>query len=244
VVAADLVEPLIGAVGAMVVAIVGGLVAVYAPGFKSKQDQSREVAQLEARYRQSLLTAANQLQSRFYNIAMMDFLPSYWQEDRLYTETSTLWLLGQYFGWVEIFRREAGLALGGDTRGDDLLALLEQISVTFARDDLSPQLRIFRSRQSAIAELMISDERHGGTSRIDCLGYATFVRRLRGDDFKQWFAQLSSDLERMATDEGQTLEALGERGRIKPLQHALVDLIEFLEAGRKSSIPSLARERI
>ena len=240
-VAADLVEPLIGAVGAVVVAFVGGLVTVYAPGWKSKRDQRREVAELVSRYRQSLLTGADALQSRLYNIAMLDFLSGYWVEDRFYAETSTLWLLGQYFGWVEIFRREAGLALGGDKSGDHLLALLDRVSDTFATNAHSPLLRIFRPRQSAIAELMISDESRG-TSRIDCLGYATFVRRLREDDFKQWFAQVSSDLETMAGNR-QAFDASRE-GRIRPLQHALVDLIEFLEAGRKSSTPSRSRERI
>ena len=142
-------------------------------------------------------------------------------------------LLGQYFGWVEIFRREAGLALGGDKSGDYLLALLDRVSDTFATNAHSPLLRIFRPRQSAIAELMISDESRG-TSRIDCLGYATFVRRLREDDFKQWFAQVSSDLETMAGNR-QAFDASRE-GRIRPLQHALVDLIEFLEAGRKTQL--------
>ena len=97
VVAADLVEPLIGAVGAVVVAVVGGLVTVYAPGWKSKRDQRREVAELVSRYRQSLLTGADALQSRLYNIAMLDFLSGYWVEDRFYAETSTLWLLGAVF---------------------------------------------------------------------------------------------------------------------------------------------------
>jgi hypothetical protein len=39
----------------------------------------------------------------------------FWREDRDYVELSTMWLIGLYLGWVEIFRRDAGLALGGDT---------------------------------------------------------------------------------------------------------------------------------
>lgn len=225
-IAADLTEPLIGALATLSVAVVGGLVTLYAPDFKRRRDQRREAEELEARYRSSLLTAAYDLQSRLYSIAGQEFLRFYWNEDRFYAETSTLWLIGQYLGWVEIFRRDAGLALGGDKRGDRLLALLAQIQAIFATD--APELgymRVFRSHQSAIAEVMISDEGRG-TRRVKCLGYATFVKRLNDQDFARWFSHVRDDLEALAGREG-----MAGATRVATLQNHLVELIEFLDQG-------------
>lgn len=233
-------EALIGALATVVVAVLGGAVTLYAPGFKQKQDQRRRAEELEARYRRSLLTAAHDLQSRLYNIAEMNFLAAYWREDRFYAETSTIWLIGQYLGWVEIFRRDAELTLSGVNRGDQLLDLLERIRDTFATDKYPTQLRIFRSRQSAIAELMISDERHG-TSQVDCIGYATFAKLLDKDgDFRPWFDRTRSDLEEMVF-ESQTPHGFQGAARVVALQHALVDLIQFLDEKREGSTGSTLR---
>jgi hypothetical protein len=230
VIAADLTEPIIGALATILVAVVGGLVTLWAPDFKRRHDQRREAEELVARYRRSLLTAAYDLQSRLYNIAEQHFLERMikWgeEEDRFYAETSTLWLIGQYLGWVEIFRREAGLVISVVQRGDQLLALLERVGFTFALD--TPEygyMRVFRSHQSAIAEVMISEEARG-THRVKCLGYATFVKRLDEQDFARWFSRVRDDLDALAGTDGLTGAT-----RVAALQNDLVELIEFLDQG-------------
>jgi hypothetical protein len=228
VLAADLTEPLVGALATVLVAVIGGLVTLYAPEFKRSLDQGREAKELEARYRRSLFTAANDLQSRLYNIAELEFLRGFWNEDRFYAETSTLWLIGQYLGWVEIFRREAGLVLSGVSRGNELLRLIDEIGAIFATDEYGRALRVFRSHQSAIAEVMISEEGRG-TPRVKCLGYATFVKRLKEEDFARWFSNVRDDLGSMADMSSSRPNGMAGDKRVVMLQHALMDLMAFLD---------------
>jgi hypothetical protein len=228
VITADLTEPLIGGLATVLVAVVGGLVTLLAPDFKRRRDQRRDAKELEARYRRSLFTAANDLQSRLYNIAEQDFLV-YWHQDRFYAETSTLWLIGQYLGWVEIFRREAALVLSGVRRGNELLGRIDDISGIFATDRREyGALRVFRARQSAIAEVMISEEGRG-TQRVKCLGYATFVKGLKDKDFERWFSHLRDGLETMAEAGISTPNGMAGNKRVVMLQHALMDLMAFLD---------------
>src|SRR4051812_1080099 len=77
--------------------------------FARHDEKADTVQELLGRYRDPLLSAAYDLQSRFYNIARRDFLGVYYQRgdlDALSAENTTLWIVGQYFGWVEILRRE------------------------------------------------------------------------------------------------------------------------------------------
>jgi len=56
-------------------------------------------------YAEPLIAAAFDLQTRLYSIVQHNFLKAAAVE-RGYAEPSTLWLIAQYFAWVEILRRE------------------------------------------------------------------------------------------------------------------------------------------
>jgi hypothetical protein len=225
----DLWVALIGAGAAVLVAVAGGLVTLYAPDWKAQRDRRRQVEELEARYSDSLRRAANDLQSRFFNIVMQNFLDAYVQrgteEDRFYAVTSTMWLVGQYFGWVQLLRRDAhSLALGGVNRGRELLGLLDEIDTLFATDRFGRSYRLWRAEQSALGELMIVERASDDARRFDCLGYASFVDSLQEPPFRRWFASLEDALR-----EFRMIDAGFER--LAHLQNALLDLTEFLYGG-------------
>ena len=183
-----------------------------------------------------MLRAADDLQSRFFNILKQSFLAAYVQsgteEERFHAVTSTMWLVGQYFGWVVILRRDAhSLALGGVDRGKALLGLLKRIDDLFADDHFGRSFRLWRAEQSALGELMIVERTSDGTRRLECLGYTSFVESLQKPSFSRWFASLDGALTEGIDDAGSE--------RLAHLQNALLDLMEFLAGG-----PIPERDRI
>jgi hypothetical protein len=227
----------------IVVALVGALVTVvYGPILKARLDRRRQAQDLEARYRDALMSSAYGLASRLFDIsrgllADTDALEHEAQaESQGYVHTNTLWMIGRYFAWVELLRRDRYfLALGTTSRGRGLLQSIEAVTNAFRLESerSDPYFRLFGAQQSAIAELMIVERESRGEVRSDCLGYATFTSKLEDKDdvvFRRWFATLSRDLEALPTSPGMSK-------RIIAVQHALVDLHQFLdETGSASRI--------
>lgn len=206
---------------------------------RSSEQRTKELLE---RYQEPLVRAAFELQSRLYNLLCLDLLS---EEHRRpggtdYAVGSTAWLFGQYFGWVEIIRREAQF-LPVAERGDPAStqdALLKVSRVCSSdRSEHGSGFQLYRSDQRAMGELMIVDGRDAtGQPRSDCLGYAAFVRRLRDDaDFAEWFALVLDPIQDMRRGE-QDLE------RLRGLQHALIDLLDIIDRGR--SRYATDRERI
>src|SRR3954470_11845467 len=77
---------------------------------KRQEDKDDEVERVMSRFREPLIRAAYDLQSRLYNIVTQGFLTVYWvngtEEERDYVVNNTLFLIAQFFGWNEIIRRE------------------------------------------------------------------------------------------------------------------------------------------
>lgn len=219
----------------IVVALVGALVTVvYGPILKARLDRRRQAQDLEARYRDALMSSAYGLAARLYDIsrgllADSDYLEHEAQaESQGYYHTSTLWMIGRYLAWVELLSRDRYfLALGTTSRGRGMLQSIEEVTKAFSleSDRSDRYFRLFRAQQSAIAELMIVERESGGEVRSDCLGYATFTSKLEDKDdlvFRRWFETLSRDLKALAISRA-------ESRRIIEVQHALVDLLQFLD---------------
>lgn len=222
----DLWVALIGAVATVAVAVAGGLVTLSAPDWKARRDRGRQVRELEARYSDSLRRSAGALQGRFWDIEMQDFPQHYFRygtdEERFHAITSTLWLVGQYFCWVELLRRDAhSLALGGVERGREFLSLLAGIEELFVTDQFDQRFRLWREEQSALGELMIVERAGDDARRFDCLGYASFADKLQDEAFKRWFVPLEDALMEVRIGDPA-------RKRLPHLQNALVDLVQFL----------------
>jgi hypothetical protein len=223
------------------------LTGYWAPGLKANRDRRLEARDSEARYREAILGAAYDCQSRFWNIAHGEFLATYYQgrdptdPDRAYAETNTLWLLAQYFCWIEILRRDTGYyALGSQKRGQDLLRLLDATRQAFASDSHHGPFQVFWGVQRAMGELSITERGSESSRRSDCLGYAEFLKRLTEPEFGRWFESLRGDISR--TSEMLDPELLDRKEipeRVVAIQHALIDLVDFLDP-KQARIPAEA----
>jgi hypothetical protein len=190
----------------------------------AKQALAERSQALIDRYQEPLLRAAYDLQSRLFNILAQGLLdvPHVSHE---YIERSTIWLFGQYFGWVEILRREAQfLKLSRESDQAEVQRLLGAIARACSSDSIGGRrLQIQRSEQRALGELMVIDGRDAdGRQRSDCLAYAAFSKALedKSSEIHRWFAPLCAQVWRHAGDSDD---------RLIRLQHALIALIEELD---------------
>jgi len=200
---------------------------------KSQATKEQLVEELMSRYREPLLRAAFDLQSRIYNIIEQRFMVRYGVDGRVheqrYARDNTVFLFAEYFGWVEILRRDVQfLDLGDVERNHLLVQRLEGIGDTFAASDpdiVDPSFRILRGQQRALGELMIPSRADVDTgSRRYCVGYAAFRGHLDDDPaFADWFRPLCEDVSALVDEETRGFP------RLIRLQHALLDLIEFLD---------------
>jgi hypothetical protein len=180
-------------------------------------------------YRDPLLDAAQNLQSRLYNIVDQDYFARYLNcgdpAEEKYAREYTLFAIAEYLCWAEIVRRELRfLDLGDVPRNRQLLAHLSQIQLTIQTDRVASPFKVFRGRQRAIAELTMVPTGAGEGPRTECIGYAAFSRRLHSDEeFAEWFGQLYSDVDVVAQSDR------AGNVRLVRLQRDLIDMIDFLD---------------
>jgi hypothetical protein len=203
-----LVVALISAVVALASATIASLTQLRLKSLEreAKKEEARSQARVVLdRYRGPLLDAAWDLGDRIDNIVARDFLSTYATDDerREVALQSTLFRVAQYFGWVEILRREIQLLRfesSGDTwRTAYFISLVTRRFATdwydwdsahqqarawnedYHRRQLpSRHLMLWQEEQRGIGELMIS-----GNATARCLGYASFI-----EDYEEGFARL------------------------------------------------------
>lgn len=137
-------------------------------------------------------------------------------------------MLAEYLGWVEILRRGVQfLDLGDVARNRRLVERLEVISTVLLADWQYPDssFQVFRGQQRAMGELMMDPATPSeGMPFRQCIGYAAFVAKLEQEpSFARWFAKLEDDVQQLAADPSPRYD------RLVALQHALIDLIDFLD---------------
>jgi hypothetical protein len=207
------------------------LIAVfYGPTWKDRVEARRASRQrseaLLARYSEPMARAAFDLQSRLYSISRKWFMTGSDTPDD-YRKMSTLWLLGQFLGWIEIVRREVQVIDYGDIhRTAELQRHLFDVVDIFSTDSINdPALRVFRGEQRAIGELMVTERISGDSRHSDSMGYAAFVERFETDRaFARWFARWNDDLDVLMR--GEQVGA-----RLILTQRALINLIDFFDPG-------------
>jgi hypothetical protein len=203
-----------------------------------------------SRYRDSLLWAAFDLQSRVYNILLSSdlahegpgrgFIRFFLEGPEAlaqYARHSTAFVFAEYFGWVEIIRRDIRfLDLGKHKANQQLIQLVSNISETInISGRYGPAFRVFRSEQRAIGELMIAPGSEPGSR--SCIGYVEFCRRLSEEEqFAFWMEDLVGGVDHATTDMATTI------GRLLSLQHQLIDLLDFLDP-KKTRFPADKRLR-
>jgi hypothetical protein len=200
---------------------------------QQRRDQASKAARLEeimGRYRDPLLSAAFELQSRIYNFVRRGFAGYLIRGDegeRSYAINSTLFIIAQYLAWAEALRRGIQfLDLGDVERSRELADHLETIRATFSTDTvLRGPFRIFRTEQRAIGEIMLEPSlaAQSGDVPWQCKGYAAFCSSIERDKtFASWFTRLDQEVRAFAN---------GKPGgeRLAALQNHLMDLIDFLD---------------
>lgn len=194
----------------------------------SRLDRLEAADQIARRF----LQAAFNLQSRFYNIVHGGLLRRLGMDltaeaDREYVIENTLHLIGQYFCWVEILRRESQFIDPRNAgRNSEVAIILESVRETFAdSEDLTGPLRVFRGEQRAIAEKMLVPSEPGlsGSPRWDAMGYARFIECRADPAFDRWFAGLRREL----TDLSEGRITNGDR--LVKAQRALIDVVDVLD---------------
>ena len=197
---------------------------------RARLDRQEASEDLVRRYREPLLLAAFDLQARIHNIVESGFVARHMGsadlEEHHYARTSTLYRIGDYFGWIEVLRSGMQfLDLGEEGRTHELVERLDLVSHTFSNTQWFPSsvFRLFRDEQRALGEVML-EPIEGELRRYQCIGYATFVERLEENSgFARWFERLSTEIDRLVDP------APGQLDRMIELQHALVNVINFLD---------------
>jgi hypothetical protein len=230
------------------VSVAGALVSAYYGTRLRRQAQLEEADRLAVRFREPILQAAFNLQSRLFNIARQDFLGRFLTaenatpDEREYAVTNTSYLIGQYLGWVEIVRRESQyIDPRSRVRNREIVHHLERVRDTFSDSTEleDPTLRLFRGEQRAIGEAMLVavEPSVAGAPRWECKGYGQFVAEHDEEQIQRWFRRIESDVGVLGKDLHSHLERLIE------LQHGLLDLVGVLDP-EAERVPTTQRDRL
>ncbi|MEU3184954.1 hypothetical protein ABZ707_12245 [Streptomyces sp. NPDC006923] len=221
------------------VAVVSASVAALLGYWQQRRLRAMEQRNLMEAYGASLAWAAFDLQSRLFNILrghvvdrrpgpqsgfLTSFLTLGSEEEAEYVRRSTVFVLAEYLGWVEILRRDIQfLDLGRSRINRDVMVKISEIGSSLSRISAeSNELRLFRTHQRAIGELMVHPEGEPGRRR--CLGFVEFCVRLDTDEgFGRWFRQPLADIDRLARDAGPAVSRIGG------MQRQLVALVDLLD---------------
>jgi hypothetical protein len=228
---------------AITVALISALVAVSSAAFtfwgqvklkrlsseidtlQERERERRDAAKVSRKYHEPLARSAYDFQSRLYNMLAKDFAGRYLERgnerEQDYAVYNTVFLVAQYFAWTEIIRIAIQYVdLGSDDQTRQFARLQDKIFALFTTDRFPAAFRVFAGEQRALGEWMIRQTEAGP----ECVGYGTFVERMRGDKETDPIAKyLAADVKRFAIDTA--------RPRLVEVQNALIDLLDFLDPG-------------
>src|SRR5260221_171780 len=102
------------------------------------------------------------MQQRLYNILCRKLLEAYLPNgdarQRAYAINNTVYRIAEYFGWIEIIRKEIQfLDLGEEEQTKSLTHLQAEISSLWSSDKYGATFRVFAGEQRAIGERMIRE---------------------------------------------------------------------------------------
>jgi hypothetical protein len=226
------------ALGTSALAFAGGIYAA-TTSRKSQQDVAQLNARLQlerdeaiarreaqstvSKFRDPLMHAAYDLQSRIFNILERGFLDRYYfrgsEREKEYAMENTVFLVAQFLGWTEAIREEIQFVnLDGNEQTRKLRDLQDSIYSQMQNDRIDSGFRLFAGEQRAIGELMI--KRDGGVCRS--IGFAGFISS-RDPAIDQWLNSVRDDIKATSMDIKRSKE------RLTMMQHSLIDLLNFLD---------------
>lgn len=216
-----------------VVSLVGSLISAGFTGWISfyieEHKRSAESKALTNKYRDPLTLSAFDLQSRLFGLVDGNLLV-YLQNNskRTLVKSYTAFLVGQYFSWVYIFRRQAQfLRFSTDSKNKELNQIMDSITKEFIDD--TPREKLFmlwKGQQMAIGEVMTLCE----DGQLYCMGFAQFTKKYEDDeDFRQWFKSIDEDV--LLLDQALRENNPEAANKLRRLQHLLIDLVSLLDKG-------------
>jgi hypothetical protein len=147
----------------ILISTIGAVASVAISRRAAQVERLSAAEELATRFREPLLDAAFNLETRIYNIVELDFFGRFLgadstESEKEYAVLNTMHVFAQYFCWVEILRRDSQFI---DPRKEKLnramAAGIEAVRHTFA-DSIDIQekcFRIFRGEQRALGEVVL-----------------------------------------------------------------------------------------
>lgn len=189
----------------------------------NKINNAMEAKKKHQYYLEPLIRSAADLQSRIYNILEGGFIERYYHNgsdrNKKYVLNNTVFLVAQFFAWTEAARIDVQfLNLENDLKTRKLSELQSRIYSLIQTDSFGPHFIFFAGEQRAIGEQMLIKIDNG----YNCIGYGEFIKK---DAFcnEFLFKELKSEVVKMA----ENIQAY--RIRLQKLQHALIDLLDYLD---------------
>jgi hypothetical protein len=241
------VQEWLATIVAVLISTTGAIVSVVISRRSAREERLSAAEELIRKFREPLLQAASNLETRIYNIVELNFFDRFLGADstdseKEYAVLNTMHVFAQYFCWVEIVRRESQFIDPRNDQKNSAHALgLEAVSDTFS-DSINNQekcFRFFRGEQRALGEMMLvpTGVSTPGVPRWECMGYASFVRSLEDEHMERWFRRLREDIGEFAEN-----PANHDR-RLRLIQQRLIDIIDIVDPDARS-VPIWLRKRL
>ena len=183
----------------------------------SRVQQGREVIAIKRKYASPLLLSANSLRERFQNIIkhieLIEKENWFHRQDGLdYYHKSTLFVVGQFFGWVQILRRNiAHLDFSTTKETKKFERFLNAIEGGFTDPGLyvksktgipqhSQDKWVYKFILQSLGALMITHDEQG----FRIMDYAAFCKLFdgtEGEEFKNWFSHLAEIFKGLKSDD-------------------------------------------
>jgi len=232
-----LISSIISGVFAIVSVAISVGITTYYQSRASKINNALESNRKHRYYLEPLIRSAADLQSRIYNILKCGFIETYYhngnKRNKDYVINNTVFLLAQFFAWTEAARSDVQfLNLENDSKTSELSKLQSNIYTLMQTDKHGNKLMFFAGEQRAIGEQMLIKMDRG----YNCIGYGEFLKKNAfSDEFL--FIEMKKEIINMTTD------IQGYSERLYNLQHALIDLLDYLDP-KEIRIQSRERTKI
>ncbi len=208
-----------GLIGGFIGAFLGGFAKFFwenwLPGRLTwRREQQVEREKLLSQVRAPAIRAVSDLQGRIYSILKNDsyaYLKSIKNED--YYITSTAFLLAAMFAWNEILRQKVGALDYAE-----LVRKLGDVTRSFSRGQRGFQ--IFYLEQREIGERMLMASTN--TEQLS-VSYTGFLETLKSQKAPACYKELAHKAQYLLEN------PLKEMVRLIMIQHALIDLIDFID---------------
>jgi len=197
----SIVIAVISFVGTIATAGIAGWLTYYSDERKRRSATS----QLLAKYRDPLLLAAYDLQSRIYNLEGRGW--EYLASRGDYLRSHTCFLIGQYFAWVYILRRESQFTcFETESENMELADQLRAIENQWSSSADKSIWELWRGQQIGIGELLTVEGKDG---QMNCMGYVAFMSKWNDEEFRAWFSDILTGINYMHAHRTHTATTQG-----------------------------------